>query len=482
MPVSLPANVAIALELRRQQQSDTTRQPYRVVRSQININVLDRVEETLKVRPPGQERRITHSADIKRSYTPLWEKYKRSLILPPEMTDEERDAVRRLRQDPFAKRYTQRVLNNGNVTKGALVGVQWKLSPRVEHEKNQHVETPRSSATPRFLKTLHKGITVQPVGKMSEDISFRTPVAPSSAASSPRRDTGCELPQFGMTPRMPRGRLPSSAGVRHLSINAPGAYVRTKRQAAPRMDSSRNTDREDPRYNAMEDLRYKAMEDAELQRCVATFNELKRKAFLMDRVPVSIEVLTPEMFVRVEDDFLRATHGRKTRILMSSDFDDEIRLGGNVFTRRRLEFLLAKDKGSSVSFVQLFQYAFPFVSSAQIDHFMLQYSTSMNVLLGGPLQTRTEPAVYRSIERLYLQFDLDGDGVVYIQDVVRQQRKLYESSVGHGQGGSEQSGVEFESANHHIQADPDGRVTIESFARFARFLFPPYKPLETDDV
>lgn len=473
-----------------QQQQRQGRYESHVQRGVIDIRSLDRIEETLDVRPPNRRVRPTHSADIKRCYTPLWEKYKRSLIFPPEMSEEERDLVRRLRQDPFARRsYAPKIHN----LEESIAGTQWRNSARVMRQKESDEDAPRSTSSPRVLKTQHRGIQVQPVGKMQDDISFRTlqrTPSPSPAASPRRESSGVALPDRRVISLTTC--LTATAALSHLTRGMSPTKPGGSPTGNGRIKSQ--TDRHQAGGVGRGGGRAWAAE-AELQHAVATFNELKRRAVLLDRIPPSTEMLTPEMFVRIEDDFLRATNGRKSRMLMPGDFTNEIKLGGNIFTRRRLEFLLSKENGAGVPFVPLFQYAFPYVSSAQIDRYMLQFSTSMNVLLGGPLEVRAEPAVYRAIQSFYSKFDGDGDGVVFVQDIVRQQKKLHESAnptvVTHAPASVANSGERgdapnsapaagegFEAASHHIHAEPDGSVTLESFAIFSRFLFPPYKALE----
>jgi hypothetical protein len=468
-------------------QSERDHAQYHVERSIIDISALERIDETLEVRPPSQRVRITHSANIKRSYTPLWEKYRRSLILPPEMSEEERNLVRKLRQDPFARRsYAPKIHN----LEESIAGTQWRNSARVEREAQADEDAPRSSASPRALKTLHRGIQVLPVGRMQEDISFRMINAgPPSSLSSPRR-AGGDSNVHSAHGRQPfqRHQVGSARGCRSGSPYSrdPSTPQTTTTTgfATPHNKSPRHHHQSFGRHQTLVDGGHGRgyASDADLQRAVATFNELKKK-----------------MFVRIEDDFLRATKGRKSRVLMSQDFTtSDIKLGGNVFTKRRLEFLMTKDDGGGgVAFVPLFQYAFPYVSSAQIDRYMLQHSTSMNKLLGGPLEARAEPAVYRAIHSFYDMFDVDGDGVVFVQDIVRQQQKLYDQTNPNNipggsapvtwtpskgpesrDGGEGAHGDGFEAASLHINAEPDGRVSLEEFAIFARFLFPPYKALE----
>ncbi|CUG00105.1 Hypothetical protein, putative [Bodo saltans] len=498
-------NASTLEKLKRQSEHDHAQ--YHVERSIIDISALDRIAETLEVRPPSQRVRVTHSATIKRSYTPLWEKYRRSLILPPEMSEEERNLVRKLRQDPFARRsYAPKIHN----LEESIAGTQWRISARVEREAQADEDAPRNSASPRTLKTLHRGIQVLPVGRMQEDISFRVINAgPPSSLSSPRRGVSDVTSHRGA--QFQRHQVGSARGFRSSSPysgdpSTPRTVTTgfaTPHSKSPRQHHHQSFGRHQTLVDGGHGRGYAS--DADLQRAVATFNELKKKAVLLDRIPTSVEVLTPEMFVRIEDDFLRATKGRKSRVLMSEDFTtSDIKLGGNIFTKRRLEFLMTKDDGGGgVAFVPLFQYAFPYVSSAQIDRYMLQHSTSMNKLLGGPLEVRAEPAVYRAIHSFYEKFDVDGDGVVFVQDIVRQQQKLYDQTNPNnvsGGGGppswttpssaplssqQQEGGViggdgGFEAASLHINADPDGRVSLEEFAMFARFLFPPYKALEVN--
>lgn len=506
--------------------SEEGKRNFLVERSHVSIHQLSRLNDVCVVptRP-----RPTHSAGVKRCYTPLWEAYKRSLLLPSDMSDDERDLVRRLRQDPFRRH--KGVPKITNLERSVAGNSSWSASTHVAHSPSNNldiVEEPRPSSTPRALKASHKGIRVTPVGKMVNDISFRH----FHASGSSHDDESLRSSVFGgallrandtamsSTVSSPRSHSPVGSARQEARMQSPDKKRREERRvvsleadneipAPPRMASPAGwkaaasidkpsgsaipTDVVEKRVSSashMQAHRHSnrahavvcgdAMTPADLElermRTLASFNDLKRAAMLIATIPTNIEVMTAEMFVRIEDDFLRVTRGRKSRILTPDDFIDDIKLGGNVFTRQRLMFLMGKESGGALTFVQLFQYAFPCVSSAQLDGFMIRLSTSMNAILGGPIEVRAAADVYRSIRQFYLKFDSDGDGVVTIEDIVSKQQSLFDAG---GEGGGGDDPVDFESASSHVRYNPqNGAVSLESFAIFCRFLFPPYRLID----
>lgn len=512
--------------------SEASKKTYELERSHISILDLRRINPEFvssKNSNLSVAKRVTHSAEIKRSYTPLLEKYRRSLILPPEMPDEERDRIRQMRQDPFNKRSagTGVVIprNMESLQRCVAGNLEWNHSTHYAADVDDAVDEPRTTTcSPRALKTSHRGIAVTPVGRMIHDISFRqfeygalaTAVKQSNQAGGWGRDT----PRVGATPPLASGsRSAPSSAPRRVGRTArlpatPGGYGPPPAPPAmmPAIGHTPRRPRGVPLSGLSGDLelpdvssppspasRHGRMgfhhgglhthvsvtgnEDAELMRVVASFNELKRKALLLDTISVHTQVLSAEQFVRIEDDFLRVTKGRKSRILTPDDFDADIKMGGNVITRRRLTFLMSKESGGALTFFQLVQYVFPNVSTSQFDAYLLQHSTSMNPLLGGPLEVRAAPEVYRAIQKFYRRFDDDGDGKVYIHDIEAKQRVLFANAEAANQNSTGRSSMaeEFEAAGDHLVSDETGYVSLEAFAKFSRFLFPPYRLLAEDD-
>ena len=220
---------------------------------------------------------------------------------------------------------------------------------------------------------------------------------------------------------------------------------------------------------------------------ISAFNALKKRAMLLmvEDIQISTNLLTPEMFVRAEDDFLRYTKGRKNRILYLSDVQEDLRLVGHALSTKRLETLLSghRNAGKGISFLDLLHHTFPNVSTAATDALALKYSTSLNPLLGGTLVQRMCPETYHAIRSLFNTFDLDGDGVVHRRDIQELRQRHQDrrgGGSGHGYGEEQMLLLESEAAlDRSVNAlcFPNEEVSLDDFAHFVRFLFPPYKAM-----
>lgn len=462
--------------------------PVLVERSTITVMNIGCIEDVLATATP-RRRPITHSAGIKRCYTPPWLQ-KREVV--------ESDGTVR-RRDPFLKR----TLPSKSVP-ASCHWTEWR-NPAPVHpslgrgEESETMMEPPQVTTPRTLRTAHRGISVVRVSSAAgssrnrclamgdddeHDGASLSPAGRSAFPPTVGAAGGVGTPLAPAAPAPPARSVVRPRGSARAGHNGAAAVHVAAPPAAPREAvrsppvaplQSPTTMRSFHRSGARIDPRTNE---------IAAFNALKKRAMqlMAEDVQTSTTTLTPEMFVRAEDDFLRFTKGRKNRTLYLRDVQEDLRLIGCVVSTKRLETLLSgnRNMGRGISFLELLHHTFPAVSTAVTDALALKYSTSLNPLLGGSVEQRTCPEVFQMIRSLYQQFDLDGDGVVHRSDIVELRQRHQKDRRGGGGGALVAEDMESDAALldrscHNSSSFPNEIVTLSDFAHFVRFLFPPYK-------
>jgi hypothetical protein len=379
----------------------------------VEINRVNIADEFSIEMMPKKSLRDVHSSDgIRRAYAPVHVWYRHTLQFPQDMPEDEKNFLRSVRPMPFTKRRALAGKSSGFA--------DWNFSPRPPKRRDEGEVVSLPITTPRSLLQSHRKIGIVPVGKIRDDRSFRRwrdrNPCPSSSPRPCTRNGEASL----ASPR-PRPEQDSPT----LSIDA--------------------------------------------------FNALKRRAMLLSVVPTDTVRLSAEQYVRIEDDVMRCTQGRVTRVVTLDDCrmapTGSLTIAGLSISERQLIYLVGgegrAEKGCAL--YQLVQMVWPNVSSASIDSLMLKYSTSLNAALGGSLKHRSDPVVYEQIRRLYSVFDTDGDGSIGVGDIRAQFNRLQDRRHDENKCDAD--------LDDQIPHGADGAVSLEDFAFFVRFLFPPYRPL-----
>jgi hypothetical protein len=269
--------------------------------------------------------------------------------------------------------------------------------------------------------------------EFEDTATFRPPIMPVFVASTPRRMPSwmSTRSQTSLTPGTPSKMLATTTTTASCDLA-------TAKSAQPKRPSLLN--------------------DAEVQRKarLQALQDHKERAVNM-RKPISrwLTRLTDDQYLRIEDDFLRATNGR--RVFAASDIPtgQSVMIGGQPITIERFRSM-DKEGVGRIAMLDFLCACYPFVNTAAIMGLMERFCSAFNRDL--PLSARYPPEVIQDIEDIFRFFDSDGSGSVSVEEV-----------------------LEAMPSDAITQADiesclPPGieNVGIDEFAFLMRFSFPPY--------